>query len=171
MGWVQAGLMIASTVMSAAGDRQAGKAQSAQYQYQAEQAEADAQAEREYGINQAAKIRKAGARQLAETRASYAASGVDVTQGTPQTVNRAITQDIEEDALNAMLDGDYRAKKLIAQSQSYSASSQNALTASRINTAGTLMEGGYRLSKGYDDEAGNTLLSQGAKLTGSGWRR
>ena len=71
MGWGQAIAMGVSTLLSASGERQAGKAQSAQYEYQARQAEADAQAEREYGITQAQKIRKAGARQLAETRASY----------------------------------------------------------------------------------------------------
>lgn len=151
MGWAQAVMMVGSTLLSAAGDVQSGKAQSAQYEYQARQAEADAEAEREYGITQAQKIRKAGARQLAETRASYAASGVDVNVGTPQSVNRAITQDIEEDALNAILDGDYRSQKLKAQAQSYRAGASTASSASTINAGATLLGGGAKAYGAYDN--------------------
>lgn len=151
MGWGQAIAMGVSTLLSASGERQAGKAQSAQYEYQARQAEADAQAEREYGITQAQKIRKAGARQLAETRASYAASGVDVNVGTPQDVNRAITQDIEEDALSAILDGDYRSQRLKAQAQAYRSGASTASTASTINAGSTLLSGGAKAYGAYDN--------------------
>lgn len=140
MGW-GAGLMIGSTLLSASGTQQAGRAQQAQLNYQAQQAEADARAEREYGQVQAQKIRKAGARQLAETRASFASSGVDVNVGTPQTVNRAIMQDVEEDALNAILDSNRQADRLQAQAQGYRAGVTNVGNATRINTASTLLSG------------------------------
>lgn len=144
MGW-SAALMVGSTLLSAGGAYQSGKAQQAQLDYQARQAEADAKAEREYGQVQAAKIRKAGAKQLSETRASYAASGVDVNVGTPQTVNRAIMQDIEEDALNTILDSNRQAAKLEAQAQGYRAGSTNVGTATTINTGATLLSGASRV--------------------------
>lgn len=143
MGWTAA-MMLGGTLLSAAGGYQEGKAQQAQYKYQAAQAEADAQAEREAGQVAAQKIRKAGARQLSETKASYAASGVDVTTGTPQSVNRAIMQDIEEDALNAILDSNRKADRLKAQAQGYQSSASSTGTATTINTGATLLSGGAK---------------------------
>lgn len=148
MGWTAA-MMIGSTLLSAAGTQQAGKAEQAQLDYQARQTEADAQSEREYGVVQASKIRKAGQRQLSETRANFSASGVDVNSGTPQTVNRALMQDIEEDALNSILDSNRRAQKLEAQAQGYRAGSSNVGTATTINTGATLLQGGARALGGW----------------------
>lgn len=148
MGWTAA-MMIGSTLLSAAGTQQAGKAQQAQLDYQADQAQADAQAEREYGQVQASKIRKAGQQQISATRANFASSGVDVSQGTPQSVNRQLMQDIEEDALNTILDSNRRSKQLEAQAQGYRAGVQNVGTATRINTGATLLQGGARALGGW----------------------
>lgn len=144
MGWAAVGYA-AMTALSAAGTQQSGKAQQAQLDYQADQADADARAEREYGQVQAQKIRRAGQRQLSATRANFASSGVDVNSGTPQTVNRALMQDVEEDALNTILDSSRRAQKLEAQAQGYRAGSTNVGNATTINTGATLLSGANRV--------------------------
>ena len=64
-----------------------------------------------------ARIRAASIRRLAdqvrgEATGAYAASGVDVTQGSPLEVDRVITRNSEQDALNTIIGGQQQRRSL-----------------------------------------------------------
>ena len=144
-------LMIASMAVSAMQSIQKGEQEQDYRNFQADQAEADAQAEREAGEVRASKVRKLGKSTQSEAVASLAASGVEVTAGTPVKIQQQITRNAEEDALNEILYGERKGRRL-----EQTAASERA-AGSRASSAGYM-------------GAFGSVLSGGAKLTGPGWK-
>jgi len=145
---------------------QAGKQQEAWGNYQAAQTEADARAEKGAAQVEAERIRKLGKRQIAEAMASYAASGVDLSEGTPLDINREIAADVEEDAALAIMGGNDRALRLNAQAQSDRIGAGNARSAGRYNAANSLLQGASGAMAGWKKSA-SAGGGSGVKTLGS----
>jgi hypothetical protein len=104
---------------------------------------------------QAASIRKAASRQRAEARASLAASGVTVGEGTAEQIDTDIAVRGEQDALAAIYEGTARSGQIRASGGMAAQRSRNAATAGYIN-AGTSALGAYStVAKGWNVPAVN----------------
>lgn len=157
-------LLAGSTGLSVLGAIKSGNDQAAQMNYQADQARADAQAEKGAAQVQAEKIRKAGRQQQAQARASLAASGVDVNEGTSTIINQSIGANAEEDALTAILNGTNRANRLNAQADAYDISAKNIKTASKVEAASSVLASGYKIASGWKTAAQTGNASSGISL-------
>jgi hypothetical protein len=71
---------------------------------------AEAAGERASAAQRAERIRKAGARELGQSRAGAAASGVKLTSESVLEAERQLTQNVEQDALLTILSGNNRAR-------------------------------------------------------------
>jgi len=143
------GLSIAGTAVSAFGSIQAGRQDKAMANYQAEQASADADAARAQAQLEAAKIRKAGQRQQSSARAAMAASGVDIGAGTAEIINKEISSSAEEDAINAIFNGNNYARQSAAKAQAYRISGSNSSKAGFIDAGSSALRAGSKIAKGW----------------------
>lgn len=144
-------LMVASTAMQTVQSLNKGEQEEDFHRFQAEQANADAQAEREAGEVRAGKVRRGGKSTQSEATAALAASGVEVTAGTPVKIASQITRNAEEDALNEILYGERKGRRLDQQA------TLERQAGERASAAGTM-------------GAIGSVLSGGAKLAGPGWK-
>lgn len=145
MSWV-------STAVSAFNQIQQGKYAKSQAGLQAMQDRYQAGVEEQAAAQAAARIRQAGARQLGETTAAYAAAGVKVGEGSAGEAERYVQQGVEHDAYQALLDGSRRARGL--------------------NTDASMaeIEGNMRARSGYVNAANTVLGRAYSGLKASGWR-
>lgn len=138
---------------------------------QAEQAAADAVAEREAGEVMASKLRKAGRSQQSEAKAALAASGVEVTAGTPIRISEQIARNVETDALNEILYGERKGKRFDQSSallhedaritretgqRSALAAERTAerqADATRLSAFGSILQGGAQIAGGWKTTA------------------
>lgn len=139
----------AAAATSAYSSVQQGRNQQKWSNYQAAQAQADADAEAGYAQVEAKKIREAGKKQRSQARASMAASGIDVDEGTAVNINEEITKGAEEDALNAIFGGIDRQRRGYAQASADRTRGAQANRAGTLNAAGTLLNSGYQTYKGW----------------------
>ena len=135
-------LLIVSALASAGGAIMSGQQQKKTLNAQADQADADADAETGAARVRAEKIRKAGKRQAAASRASLAASGVNVDLGTSVLINDNINEGAEKDALTGIDNSKDAASRLRNQAALLNISGSNAQTAGVINAASTLASAG-----------------------------
>lgn len=140
-GWTAAAVAIGGTVLSMVGQQQQGKAQQKAYNAQAQQTLNEGAYRADAAKQQAEKIRKAGAAQKGEARASLAASGVKLGEGTPLEVDREITQNSEEDALSALISGKRATSAAQEESKMLTKAGRNAMTSSVLESGGTLAKG------------------------------
>lgn len=145
-------LMVASTALQTMSRLDQGEQEQQSSNFQAEQSEADAQAEREAGEVRATKVRKQGKYQQSEARASLAASGVEVTAGTPVRIEQQIVRNAEEDALNEILYGTRRGDRLDQDAALYRQAGERAHVAGQRRAVGS-------------------VLSGGAAIVGAGWKK
>jgi hypothetical protein len=150
-------MMAISTGLSVVGQLQQGQAQQQASAEQGarldEQARIDAiQAQRETvaAAEEAKRIRKAGDKQAAASRAQLAASGIAVGSGSAININEDIIGGSESDAMNTLLTGERR-----SESYSYS-SGQNTRSAASARRAG-------------DNAMTSSLLAAGSTSL-KGWR-
>jgi len=112
----QADALIAEQEKRAARDQENAEAAAARTleegEFAASQTHADAVAEREAAELRAGRIRRGAGSERRDTKAAFAASGVDASRGTAATVDAAIVRNSEEDALNEILYGTRRADRL-----------------------------------------------------------
>lgn len=94
----------------AQGEYAGSELSSDQLNYNADQAEAQ-------GEKNAALIRRAGQRVLGSQRAGYAASGVQIGEGSAGEVERETTTNIEHDAFQAILQGQRQALAMRTQAK------------------------------------------------------
>lgn len=144
--------MIGSTVFSAVQSLDKGEQEEDFHNFQAEQATADAGAEREAGEVRASRVRRAGKGTKSEAVSALAASGVEVSAGTPIKIQTQITRNAEEDALNEILFGDRKGRRLDQQSDVERAAGERSSNAGYMGAFGS-------------------VLSGGAKLVGPGWKK
>lgn len=88
---------------------------------------------------QAEKIRKAGRAQRGEAKAALAASGVKLGDGTPLEIDKTITQNVEEDALSAILSGKRAMSSATQEASLLQTAGRNAVTGSYFNAAGSVL--------------------------------
>lgn len=165
-------LSIAATGMSVLGAVTQGMQQSAYYKYQAKQGEADASAARGAAIVRAEKVRRAGALNQGQAKASIAASGLDTDAGTSVEINNTIAKNTESDALTEILDGNNQSARLNAQAEADRISASNARTNSYLSAGSSLISAanlqGWKTST-RTASSSSSGSSGGIKLTQDPW--
>lgn len=132
--------------------------------YQKRQAEADAAVQQSEAQLQARQIRQASERQRSDARASMAASGVLVSSGTAELIDRKINSNAEEDALMTIYQGDTRAAQIrqggkIAEMNGINAANtattrgKNAQTAGYVNAASSALSGFGKAANSWSSAA------------------
>lgn len=140
---------VAGTATTVYSQQQAAKDQQEASNEQAKIAIDQAAGEADARKAQAEKIRKMGKFQRGETKASLAASGVKLGEGTALELDKSIIQSSEEDALSAILSG-------------------NRIVDSAGREADSLIRAGNNARSNANAKAFGTALSSAAKI-GSGW--
>lgn len=140
-------LMI-GTGVSVLGQVQQGQQQSEYYKAQARQSELNAATARVDAQAQAEKIRRLGRRQVGETNAQLAASGVKLGDGTPLELTRETIQQSEQDAFAAIMTGDRGYAQNMNEASSLRTAGKNAVTNSVLSSAGSVASGWYMGKKG-----------------------
>jgi hypothetical protein len=140
---------VASGFFQGLGSIMQGRQQRDNYDARATQDDLDASYERSDAAVRATKTRKAGAIVQSGARAGFAASGVDVTRGTPLAVGQYIGRNVEEDALTQLLTGERRATALEKEATGLRGAARNASTTSLLSAWSSLLGG-----------AGNAYSSQ-----------
>lgn len=179
-------LLAATTAVSVLGQIKQGQQQQEMYNVQAQQqaAQADAQvvqneAEKQQILKDAAysadatkaqaeKIRRAGRFQVGEANASLAASGVKLGQGTALEIRKNINQNVEEDALSAVLSGKRTLDSAQTSAQRIDASSAATLRNSQIESGLLAKAGSNAVTNSYFGAASTVLSS--APALGKGWK-
>jgi hypothetical protein len=150
MSWVT----VAVGASSALSQINAGKYAKGQSDLQAQQSEYQAAAEQKAALNTAAIIRRAGRRQLGQATAAYASAGVQVGEGSAGEVERQITQDVEHDAFQTILQGDRRALGLRTDATLMRIDGKSKETAGYVNAVGTLLSTGAQAYGGWKTRQG-----------------
>lgn len=145
--------MAAGSAISALGQIQQGKAQQKAYEEQAQQAVNEGAYRADAAKAQAEKIRKAGRAQVGEARASLAASGVKLGDGTALEVEGDITRNSEEDALSALLSGKRSTDAAQQEAKLLNRAGSNAVTNSIYGAAGTVLSTGANIASGWKKSA------------------
>lgn len=144
-------LMVIATGISAGSSIMQGQQAKQMADKQAEQATLEGMYRMDAAKSQAEKIRKAGKFQQGEAKASLAASGVKLGDGTPLEIQRTITQNVEQDALTAILNGQRAQSSANTEAELLHQSGRNAQMNGVLN-------------------AGSTVLSAGADYKRGGWK-
>ena len=147
---VPAAIMAVSTALSAFAAIQGGRAAKHQADYESAQAEADARAEKAAAEVRASRIRDLMKEQRSTARASIAASGVDVGEGTPLLIEQEITARGEEDAILEILGGENAMRRGYAYAQGLRLQGRRARTAGYFGAASSLLRSGATLGDRWD---------------------
>lgn len=126
---VAIGAPIAGGLQQASGIRQQARAEGAAASFNAKQS-------REQGAAEAARIRRAGRRELARQRLRVGASGVRL-EGSPLELIAANAAEVEREAMNAQIAGANNAALDEARGK-------NAKRAGRVGAASALLSGGLQ---------------------------
>ncbi len=116
--------------------KEQGRAQQALSDYQA-------QVEQDNALKLAAIIRRAGRRQVGASVAGYAGAGVKVGEGSAGMVEREITEAVEQDAFQALLEGGRRAAGLRVEGAGSAAAGRAAQAAGYLQATNSALAGGY----------------------------
>lgn len=136
--------MAASTAMSMIGQAQQGAAQKKAANAPAQQVLNDGAYRADAAKQQAEKIRKAGAAQQGEAKASLAASGVKLGEGTALEVQKTIDTNVEEDALSALLSGKRITDSSQQEAKLLGKAGDNAVTNSVFGAGATMLKAGWK---------------------------
>lgn len=131
------------TAVNALGQVQQGKTARAQANIQAGLSEYQAQVEQDNALKMAEIIRRAGRKQVGQANAAFAGAGVKVGEGSAAEVERDITQGYEQDAFQAILEGNRRARGLQTDAAMERAQGRMAQAAGYVNAVGTVLGGTY----------------------------
>lgn len=112
-------------------------------------AEEDAALEREAAGKRAERIRRAGGSQQSEARAALAASGVEVTAGTPVRIESEIGRRAEEDAMEELLFGERSGSRLEDEAALRRRAGKNAEREGLLSATGSVLSGGGRVLEGF----------------------
>lgn len=140
MSWVR----VAVTGMTAFNNVQQGRYAKAQAGLQAAMSDYQAQVEQDNALKTAEIIRRAGRKQVGQANAAFAGAGVKVGEGSAAEVERDITQGYEQDAFQAILEGNRRARGLQTDAAMERAQGRMAQAAGYVNAVGTVLGGAYQ---------------------------
>jgi len=141
-------LLAVGTGLSVLGQISQGQQQADYYKEQAKQSEINAATQYADAMTQAEKIRKAGRRQVGETKAQLAASGVKLGEGTPLELQDQIIQQSEQDAFATILTGQRAAQSGYTEAASMRNAASNVKKNTVLSAAGTVAQGWYLGKKG-----------------------
>lgn len=141
MAWVPLAAMAVGTVMQANGQRSAANAQATALDQQAQQTDERAALLVSQGKQSARRYREQGQANVGQANAAMAASGVDVSQGTAADVRSKITQNSEQDALNAILSADENATNLQQTAANTRMAAADARNAGNKSALATIFKG------------------------------
>jgi hypothetical protein len=151
-------LMLAATVMQAAGSIRQGNAAARQYSDAAAQDDYQAGIERSNASAEAARIRVAGERQHGATLAGVAASGIKIGEGSALDAERQVMQDASRDEYMTLLTGARRSDAFLREAAMKRAAARDARRAGNVSTFTSLLGSG-----------GNFLKASGWGLNGPGF--
>jgi hypothetical protein len=152
---------IAGAGVSAYSSMEQGKQQKKMYEDQAQQAANEGAYKQDAAKAQAEKIRRMGAAQKGEAKAALAASGVKLGEGTALEVDKNITRNSEEDALNALLGGNRGSQASMDESSMLMRAGSNAKKTGNMNAAGTVLSTAGSLASGWKSSAKASSSSAG----------
>lgn len=154
-------LMIASSVVTAAGQRSAGDAQAKGYNFNASVERMQAGENLDQSYARAAQTERDNVQQTGAQRAAYGASGVQV-QGTPLAVMLDTATRGELKRQMQLYQGRIDALGHMQQSDADIASGKAAKLASYYGAAGTLLTGGTRIAASQYSPSGGGNIPAGA---------
>lgn len=149
LGLIAAGASAAGTVAGGVAQNRAARAQSTLLEQQAQQTREAAAAEADIIRRQAVRTRSAA-------RASLAASGVDVGDGSAVVIDQDINDRASADVFNVLLSGGRRASMDVAQAGIGRAAGRGALTGSLLAGAGQVGGSLVRASRLRTPSSGST---------------
>lgn len=146
-------VMVVVTIVAAAygayTQYQAAKAEKDMYEYQKEVQEYNAALERQKALEAARKHRKDVQRLLATQRAKYAASGLEISEGTPLELFAQTAYEGEMDARNILYVGEMRARGFEMSADLSQFQGKVALWRGKQQAYGTLLSGAAQASGTY----------------------
>lgn len=145
--------MAAGTAISAYSSIKSGQAAQESANYQAQQSLNEGAYAADAAKAQAEKIRKAGKTAQGAANASLSSSGVKLGEGTALEVQKSIIQNSEEDALTAMLSGKRATTSASEEAKMLGKAGDNAVTNSYYSAAGTVLQSGGSIAKGWKSTA------------------
>lgn len=148
-GYTAAVVLVAGAAVSAYSSIEQGKQQKKMAEDQAKIAVNDAEYKKDAARAQAEKIRKMGELQKSEAKASLAASGVKLGEGTPLEITKNITKLSEEDALSALLGGKRAADTSNTEAQMLMRAGKNAQSNSYMSAGSTVLGAAATAGKGW----------------------
>lgn len=157
-------LVAAGTAATIVSQQQQAKSQEKWANYQADQAQADANAAAGAANVRADRIRRAARYQQAEAQAGYAASGVDVGEGTPVKIDAKIAGNAEHDAMLTILDGQTQQGRGGAEAVAFRGQGRDARSAANSASVATLINAGASAYGGWKstNAAGGVTAQQSA---------
>lgn len=141
-------LTIVSTGVGVADSILGGIQENNEAKFQAELAEQRAQREREIAARDAQDFERRERANLARSRALRAASGVEISEGTPLLVDRATNVEIELGRETIKAGGDTRGVRLEQEAQLRRTAGRNRQTAGFFRAGKTLLTGASKLDFG-----------------------
>lgn len=150
---------VAGAGISAYSSIESGKQQKKMAEDQAQIAVNDAEYKKDAARAQAEKIRKMGELQKSEARASLAASGVKIGEGTPLEITKNITTLAEEDALSALLGGKRAADSANTEAQMLMRAGKNAQTNSQYRAGATVLSAAGTVASGWSKPKATTTTT------------
>ena len=135
--------------LSVMGQMQQASQQKKMYQAQAQQAVNQAAYRKDAAKAQAEKIRRAGAAQRSEAQAALAASGVNISEGTPLELQKTIIRNSEEDALMAILSGKRAEDAGNTEAELLMQAGDNAQSNAIYGAAGTVLSTAGSVASGW----------------------
>jgi len=148
---ISAGVQAVGSIMQGSQQEDLANARAQESETVAAQNRADADVERERSEVEADRIRRMGSKAKSQARSALAKSGVVADAGSALTIQSEITAGAEQDALTAVLDGSYRARKL------------------ELGAAKADREAGYQRQAGENAFTSGILQAGGSLLTGYGY--
>lgn len=152
-GYTAAVVLVAAAAAGAYASIESGNQQKKMYKAQAQQASNEAAYRKDAAKAQAEKIRRMGALQKSEAKAALAASGVDVSEGTPLELQKSITQNSEEDALSALLGGKRASESAMAEASMLSQAGANAQKSGNMGAVTSVLGAASTYSSGWKSTA------------------
>jgi len=141
-------ILLAGTAASVVGQVQQGRQQKEMADAQAVQAIQEGAYRADAAKSQAEKIRRAGQAQVGAANAALAKSGVKLGEGTPLEIQKAITQNSEQDALTAILSGKRMLSSAEMEARLLRKSGDNAVENSYYGAGSTILAAGGQYARG-----------------------
>lgn len=153
MAWVGLVAMAAGSLLQMKGQKEQGDAAQAEANFSAGQDEQQAANLQDAALAQAEKMRRQGRDTASQARASLAASGVKVDEGSGLEAQRQIAANSESDALASILTGQRQADTLRQTAQMKRQSGTNAQAASQTAQQTSLLGGFGKVAGGWQTAA------------------